>query len=345
VAVIPAAPSVETADTQMASDTVFQHLDAALSGEGVDEIDTAVAAATPIKLALNDSQVAQLSDANLNVAAALKRYGGWFRALGAFQSAHSQGPAPGYSGRSGGFLAGIDRSITSDLTLGIAGGYSHTDLSQSDGTSGTIETPRLLGYGLYRVGQLAFEATFGIGYDRISTARPVAALGASAVEGHNGFEKSAALQAAYPLAVADYTVVPRAGVQYTRLDETKFSESGAGGFDLASGGDTTESLQPSIGASVFKSITTETGVKITPELTARYARELLGTSRNLVLTSAAGAAVNAIGVSAAHNTVIVGSALTVRLDDALEFTGDYQLTLGLGKSTGHTVIAGARATF
>lgn len=74
-------------------------------------------------------------------------------------------------------------------------------------------------------------------------------------------------------------------------------------------------------------------------------RELLDTSRNLVLTSAAGTAVNALGISAAHNTVILGPAVTARLGDTFELTRDYQLTLGLGESIGHTVIADARAAF
>jgi len=43
--------------------------------------------------------------------------------------------------------------------------------------------------------------------------------------------------------------------------------------------------------------------------------------------------------------VIVGPAVTARLRDTLERIGNYTLTLGLGKSTAHTVMAGARLAF
>jgi hypothetical protein len=43
--------------------------------------------------------------------------------------------------------------------------------------------------------------------------------------------------------------------------------------------------------------------------------------------------------------VIVGPAVTARLRDTLELIGNYTLTLGLGKSTAHGVMAGARLAF
>src|SRR6185312_3533535 len=339
-------PSTIGADnTYAAFDTVFEHLTAGLTGHG-DDANEMASSFAPLAFALNDKQTAQLNDASLAFpSTALQRYGAWFRGIGTFQSARSEGAAPSYSSRSGGFLTGIDRGITPDLTLGLAAGYGHTDLSQSDGTNGTIETPRILAYGLYRAGPLALEATLGFAYDRISTARPVASTGTNAIEGHNGFEKNAALQAAYPLAVGDMVLMPHLGLQYVRLDENEFAESGAGSFDLAAGSSTNESLQPSIGASLLKAFSAGNGVTVITSVKAGYARELLDTSRNLVLGTASGTSINALGISAAHNTVIVGPAVTARLRDKLELTGNYTLTLGLGKSTAHTVMAGARLAF
>jgi hypothetical protein len=43
--------------------------------------------------------------------------------------------------------------------------------------------------------------------------------------------------------------------------------------------------------------------------------------------------------------VIVGPAVTARLRDTPELIGNYTLTLGLGKSTAHGVMAGARLAF
>jgi outer membrane autotransporter protein len=217
--------AVGTDNTYAAFDTVFEHLTAGITGDD----DSTPSSFAPLTLALNnkqsvgDNQMAQLNDANLAFPVALQRYGAWVRGIGTFQSAHSEGAAPGYSGQSGGFLTGIDRGINPDLTLGVAAGYSHTNLSQSDGTSGTIETPRILAYGLYRAGPVALEATLGLAYDRIDTTRPVS--GTDAVEGHNGFEKNAALQAADPFALGDMVVVPHLGLQYVRLAKINFPKA------------------------------------------------------------------------------------------------------------------------
>ena len=55
-------------------------------------------------------------------------------------------------------------------------------------------------------------------------------------------------------------------------------------------------------------------------------------------------AVSAAGISPAHDTVI-GPAVTARIRDTLELSDSYMLTLGLGKSTAHSVMAGARLAF
>ncbi|HXE27557.1 MAG TPA: hypothetical protein VN656_03535, partial [Stellaceae bacterium] len=78
---------------------------------------------------------------------------------------------------------------------------------------------------------------------------------------------------------------------------------------------------------------------------ATYAHELLSTSRNLVLTTASGSAMNATAVTPAHNILTLGPRITARLTGDLELVADYTLSLGLGKSVGHTIFAGARKAF
>ncbi len=312
--------------------------------QGGEDVQTALSKTAPTMLAFN-GKLAQLGRALPRLPDVAKQYGGWFRAIGSFQSTHGQGAAPGYSGRTGGFLSGLDRAFGDDLILGFAMGYSHTDLSQSDGTTGSVDTPRALVYAAYRIGQLSIEGTLGAAYDRIGTNRPVAALGANAIEGHNGFEQNVALQAAYALPMDGFTVIPRGGIQYVRLSENKFAETGANGFNMSSNGNVVESLQPIVGVSIAKTFTPDDAMKLTPELKASFSHELMSTSRNVVLTTAAGSAANVQGVSAAENTLTLGPTLTAHFAGDLELIADYKLTLGLGKSVGHTIFAGARQGF
>ncbi len=71
----------------------------------------------------------------------------WFRGIGDFVSLSGNAAAPGFSGSSGGFLAGFDRPVSPDLTLGIAGGYLHSDVSEHSTATGQIDSGRVGAYG------------------------------------------------------------------------------------------------------------------------------------------------------------------------------------------------------
>jgi uncharacterized protein with beta-barrel porin domain len=152
-AILSSVSAASTGETFAADDTVFSRLDSVQYAQSSRDIETALSKTAPTMLAFN-GKLAQLGRALPRLPDVAKQYGGWFRAIGSFQSTHGQGAAPGYSGRTGGFLSGLDRAFGDDLILGFAMGYSHTDLSQSDGTTGSVDTPRALVYAAYHVGRL-----------------------------------------------------------------------------------------------------------------------------------------------------------------------------------------------
>jgi len=70
---------------------------------------------------------------------AMTRYGGWFWGTGNFASLNGSAAAPGFTARSGGFLAGIDQPVGDQTWLGAAAGYSHTGLSEHSTSSGDMD--------------------------------------------------------------------------------------------------------------------------------------------------------------------------------------------------------------
>src|SRR5262249_37570637 len=114
----------------------------------------------------------------------VERYGGWFWGAGNFASLNGSTTAPGFTARSGGFLAGIDQPAGDEAWLGAAAGYSHTGLSEHVTSSGDMDTGRVALYGGTRLGSAVLTATMGYAYDRITTARPLAGIG-TAQEGHD----------------------------------------------------------------------------------------------------------------------------------------------------------------
>src|SRR6202022_195009 len=203
---------------------------------------------------------------------AMTRYGGWFWGTGNFASLNGSAAAPGFTARSGGFLAGIDQPVGDQTWLGAAAGYSHTGLSEHSTSSGDMDTGRVAFYGGTRLGPAVLSATTGYAYDRIATARPLAGIG-TAQEGHDGQEFAVAAQASPPLDINGVRVTRRAGVQFLNLFESDFDETGADGFNLSNRGRNTDSFQPYVAVSSWRSFVTDEGIAITPGGRLGYSRE------------------------------------------------------------------------
>jgi fibronectin-binding autotransporter adhesin len=325
-----------------AQGAVFDHLDSGDSGSA--GTSSARGATTPVKIAMGGAlgQVAQLGASMPDM---LAHYGGWVRGIGHFQSADRQGAVAGYSASGGGFLAGIDHAF-GPLTAGIAAGFSGVDFKQQDGSSGDVQTPRVMAYARYRAGpQVVVDGLAGFAYDSIHTVRPVAALGANAVENHSATEENFALQAGYVATWNGVTLIPRLGAQYVHLSQHGFSESGASGFDLAARSSRLDSFQPIASISASKAFVLDNGVRVTPGLKLAYSHELLDTSETLALTTPAGSLVPGTALTPARDTVTVGPEVTAAMTQQLSLYADYQAVIGIGKSLDNIVYAGARWRF
>ena len=100
---------------------------------------------------------------------AMAQMGGWFRATGAFTHLQGDDVASAVTTQNGGFMTGIDRPLGDHVIAGLAAGYSHTNLSQHDGETGSLDTPRVSIYGSYAAGNWALDATAGYAHERIHT--------------------------------------------------------------------------------------------------------------------------------------------------------------------------------
>jgi uncharacterized protein with beta-barrel porin domain len=124
---------------------------------------------------------------------ALASQGAWFRGIGDFTSVSGNTAAPGFNGASGGFLAGFDGAIATDLYLGVAAGYAHSDISGPSSSSSGVDSGRVAVYGGGWWGPSLLGGTTGYAYDRISSARNLSGMG-TAAQAHNGHEFSIAGQ-------------------------------------------------------------------------------------------------------------------------------------------------------
>jgi fibronectin-binding autotransporter adhesin len=279
---------------------------------------------------------------------AIATEGGWFRGIGGFSSINGSSSAPGYTGSAGGFLAGFDRQIDTDLYLGVAAGYLHSDVGEHSTSSGGIDTGRLALYGGGWWGPNLLTGTAGYGHDYVTTARGITGIG-TATQNHNANEFTLGGQWSVPFSIDGITgaatLTPKAGFQFLHLSEGAFAENGASGFALAATNHSTDSLQPYVALAVAEKFVTEDGSEITPEARLGYTCETLNVPRTLSVITSGGVAFPATGVRPSRDMLTAGIGVVMRAAPDTFLYANYDAILHTGNTTDQTVSAGLRIRF
>jgi fibronectin-binding autotransporter adhesin len=348
--VYTAGTTIALLDAQQVNGIILDRIGARHAGIA----DGQVAAAAPIGLMPGGVQLAQadtigaLGGLASALPQALAAEGAWFRGIGSFASVNGNASAPGFTGSTGGFLAGWDRPVADNLYLGAAGGYLHSDTAEHGAASGTEQSARVALYGGAVVGSNLFTGTIGYAHDWFHTDRSITGIG-TASESHGGNEATAAGQWSRPLTVAGLgggvaTLTPKAGIEYVHLSEGAFGETGGSGFNLSSASRGADSLQPYVSGSLSQTFVTASGMQIAPELRLSYSHDLFN-ARFLTVTSVSGTSFPVTGVAPSRDQVAVGIGVVVLAAPNLNFYANYDTILHTGNTTEQTVQAGLRWKF
>jgi len=235
--------------------------------------------------------------------------------------------APSYKDSHYGFLTGLDHQVGA-WTLGIAGGYSHVDVSE-DEASGKIDTVRVAGYGSRRLGPVDVAATLGAAYDFLQSRRSFAGLG-SAKGDTDGQEITAGLQASLPLATGRFTITPRVGLRYQYFHADSFGESGSTSQNLHVGSQDINSLQPYAQLAVGLPFTTGAARPALVEARVGYAYETLDASRTVAAAASDGTRFTLPGVAPSRGMLTAGVGLTLPLGKAVDITASYDRLFDTG---------------
>ena len=161
------------------------------------------------------------------------RQGLWTRAIGGDQSQSSNQAGAGYKGRAWGLAAGYDRALNEALTVGVALAYSTTNYGFQDqwsDQSARVKNTQFAAYASHDFRIAYADAMLGYSQQRYSVSR-----GYGANTGSFGGELwSARLGAGVPLALTPRTtLVPQARLDYGRMQQDAYSESGAAALTVA----------------------------------------------------------------------------------------------------------------
>jgi len=337
---------------QQANGIILDRLGQRQAGVGDGQIAAATGATGGAPPAMQYAQAGNTSaigDLASALPQAFAAEGAWFRGIGGFASLNGSSSAPGFTGETGGFLAGYDRPVMQQVYLGVAGGYLHSDIDEHSTSNGTESSARFALYGGTILGPSLLTATAGYAHDWFDTNRGIAGIGTGS-ESHGGNEATAAGQWSLPATIEGFsggiaTLTPKAGFQFVHLSESAFAESGASGFDLSSGSRGTDSFQPYLGLAAAQKFTTNSGTELTPEFRLGYAYEALANSRLLTVTTASGVNFPVTGVAPSRNQLTTGFGLSMVAGLNLQLYANYDATLPTGNTTAQTIQAGLRWRF
>lgn len=219
-------------------------------------------------------------DANLgalldNVENVLHEAGGWFQAFGTLNELDGDASAAGFDAETVGFLAGMDRPLGGDYFAGFAAGFTHTTLDQGAAGSGRIATPRIAAYGGWETPDLVLGGSAGYAHHAMNYDRQVGSTGQDAQGRYDAHEFSVSVQVSIPRQLDGIALLPRAGLQYIRLFEADYTESGVGAFGYSAADRAPSSLRPFLAVAASRRIDLENGLTIEPTIEFGYSRELL----------------------------------------------------------------------
>lgn len=270
----------------------------------------------------------------------------WIQAQGTDARIDGNHGAPDVRDQHYGFLTGFDRAWRG-MTVGLAGGYSHGEVSESgNGSRGTLDTLRIAGYGAKHLGPYTLAATLGYAYDFASTTRSFGTLGSAKGDGH-GQEFSAGLQAsrAWQLSPA-VTLTPRVGIRYAYLGGLGTDESGPTAQNLGVGNQHLQSLQPYAGLTLDYRFTLPNSARpASVQLRAGYAYETQSPNRNVSVTAADGTGFTIAGTRDSRGQLTAGLGATLPLGKTTSAYLRYDAWLHTGNVSAQALQAGVDYRF
>jgi len=199
-------------------------------------------------------------------------YGLWFNSFGQIGEQNERQGYDGYDFDTYGFSSGFDRRFRRDFLAGISLGYSKTSIEINNGPgAGDIESYQISLYGSYFTDRFYLDGAASYGRQYFKNVRQVQLLSSSwlARSNHDGDSWSVYGEAGYRLKSGNWYLQPFLGLQYLRLDEERFSETGAEALSLHVARRTTDALYSNLGTRFGGAYETSAGV-LTAEVSVAW---------------------------------------------------------------------------
>jgi fibronectin-binding autotransporter adhesin len=252
----------------------------------------------------------------------------WFKGLGFFNDVDAVGSAPGYSANTGGGVVGIDQAFGQNTRLGIAGGYTITDLVMGNASRAKAED-NAARFNLYGTHSFEFATLSGVGgfaFHDLESERNLLGIGTALGEQSQN-ETSLNFQLTMNPIGEVHSLLPYVGIQWVQLSQDAYTETGTPGFDLAFDKATVDSTRPYIGLGYQYRIVSQSGLSAIPFLFSRYSHET-NTDSNLSHFSLNDTNFTVAGVRPSRSIVSLGGGINAQFQQNMDWYVGYNVDLG-----------------
>ncbi len=257
----------------------------------------------------------------------------WAQPFGTTVDQDDRDNVKGYKANTYGVTVGADTdALAKNTIIGIAATYGNTqaDSDNVNATESDIDSYQVQVYGDYNLGNRAFiDASVGYGINNVDRTRSnvggTPGLTANADYDSSQFFASTGVGKTYaPIGGhEEIEITPRVGVRYTHLSTDSFTETGAGGLNLAVDTDNMQALEVGIGTEIAYSVPMEYGI-VTPSVHVGYTYDVIGDGIQTNSSFAGGGASFATqGVDPEQGTLNAGAGVTYYSNSNMDLSVNY----------------------
>ena len=265
----------------------------------------------------------------------------WTDGIGNFINTNGHGDVPGLHTQSGGDETGVDAALPGQARIGLALGYGRNDLTDGEGGSASQDVFRLSLYGSKTVGQIGLSAVLSYAHAWDNSERATGIGAAKTQWGNDAF--TGALQASAPFNYSILTVTPSVGLTVSAITAASFAETASPGFAVTGDAASVTSVSPFALLGVSRTLTTGSGMTVTPDAEIGYRDDGASQAGHVILTAADGTSFTGNQFSADRNGALLGASVTAHRGQLSAFA-KYTATVS-ANWTDQRVEAGLRYAF
>ena len=268
------------------------------------------------------------------------------KGFGSWGDRDAESDIAGYQYNVYGMTGGIDKLVSDNTLVGLSVGGSWANVSYSQsGTSSDIDSMLCSLYGSYFVDDWHVGLTAGYGHSWYDSQRGIHFIGSQAKSDHQGNVYSAAVELGNNFGGKSMLLEPVVGLGYTLVQESGYTEKGAGALNLKVDSDTADGLYSKLGIRAAKEFRPEQNqdMKLVPNVSMFWIHDFADRVK-LDSSFVGGGSFTTEGREPVRDTFNLGAGLNIYLKNNVRLFVDYGWQ-SASNFNSNTVQAGAQWSF